>query len=65
MPLLIGTRSPRASVRSKDKETLDWFVHQHESEPTKFAIVERFAHESSQKYHLENPVSRRGGVVRV
>lgn len=31
-------------------------VHQDPKEPTKFAIVERFENEASQKYHLENPV---------
>ncbi|PWN99127.1 hypothetical protein FA09DRAFT_242596 [Tilletiopsis washingtonensis] len=44
-----------AAVYRKDRETLDWFVMQDEKEPTRFSIVERFEHESSQKYHLENP----------
>ncbi|WPH04825.1 Hypothetical protein R9X50_00772200 [Acrodontium crateriforme] len=44
-----------SQVYSKDKECLSWFVMQSESEMTDFTIVERYAHESSQKYHLENP----------
>ncbi|QIW97172.1 hypothetical protein AMS68_002690 [Peltaster fructicola] len=40
---------------SRDKETLSWFVMQSESDPRSFTIVERYAHESSQKYHLEDP----------
>ncbi|KAK6392645.1 hypothetical protein LTR65_003418 [Meristemomyces frigidus] len=31
------------------------FVMQSESDKRAFTIVERYAHESSQKYHLENP----------
>ncbi|KAI5479738.1 hypothetical protein MNV49_002999 [Pseudohyphozyma bogoriensis] len=42
-------------VYSNDKETLSWFVMQSESDPRAFTIVERYEHESSQKYHLENP----------
>lgn len=37
-----------AAIYKKDKETIDWIVHQDEKIPTKFAIVERFEHESSQ-----------------
>ncbi|KZP22008.1 hypothetical protein FIBSPDRAFT_853030 [Athelia psychrophila] len=44
-----------AAIYKKDKETIDWIVHQDEKVPTKFAIVERFEHESSQQYHLGNP----------
>ncbi|KAK5085872.1 hypothetical protein LTS08_006544 [Lithohypha guttulata] len=44
-----------ARVYRKDKETVDWFVMQDVNNPRKFSIVERFEHESSQKYHLENP----------
>ncbi|GAA6059471.1 hypothetical protein JCM10212_005410 [Sporobolomyces blumeae] len=44
-----------AAIYSKDKETIQWLVHQDTKDETKFVIVERFEHESSQKYHLENP----------
>lgn len=44
-----------SQVYSKDKETLGWFVMQDHIDPRSFTIVERYAHESSQKYHLENP----------
>ena len=44
-----------ARVYRKDKETVDWLVMQHTSNPRKFSIVERFDHESSQTYHLQNP----------
>ncbi|PWN23763.1 hypothetical protein BCV69DRAFT_296079 [Microstroma glucosiphilum] len=44
-----------AAIYKKDRETIDWLVHQDTSNPLKFSIVERFEHESSQKYHLENP----------
>lgn len=33
---------------------------QDHKDPRAFTIVERYAHESSQKYHLENPVSVNG-----
>ncbi|KAF4980690.1 hypothetical protein FZEAL_3358 [Fusarium zealandicum] len=42
-------------VYSQDKETLSWFVMQDTKDPRAFTIVERYEHESSQKYHLENP----------
>ncbi|CDZ98036.1 Dimeric alpha-beta barrel [Phaffia rhodozyma] len=42
-------------VYRQDKETIDWFVMQDPKDSTKFCIVERYEHESSQKYHLENP----------
>ncbi|KAK5406876.1 hypothetical protein LTR06_008371 [Exophiala xenobiotica] len=42
-------------VYSKDKETISWFVMQSVHDPRDFTIVERYEHESSQKYHLENP----------
>ncbi len=32
-----------------------WLVHRDPKDPLKFAIVERFENEASQKYHLENP----------
>jgi hypothetical protein len=38
-------------------QTLDWHVMQDPKEPTKFCIVERYEQESSQQYHLNNPVS--------
>ncbi|KAL7418461.1 hypothetical protein Q5752_006919 [Cryptotrichosporon argae] len=44
-----------AAVYRKDKETIDWHVMQDPKDETKFCIVERYEHESSQKYHLENP----------
>ncbi|CAO1619389.1 unnamed protein product [Parajaminaea phylloscopi] len=44
-----------SAIYKKDKETIDWLVHQDEKDPKKFAIVERFEHESSQEYHLSNP----------
>lgn len=44
------------STDSQDKETIGWHVMQHEDDPTKFAIVERFMHkDSSQEEHLSNP----------
>lgn len=39
-----------AAIYKKDRETIDWIVHQDVKDPTKFAIVERFEQESSQKY---------------
>ncbi|KAF7562818.1 hypothetical protein G7046_g1309 [Stylonectria norvegica] len=42
-------------VYSQDKETLSWFVMQDIKDPRAFTIVERYAQETSQKYHLENP----------
>lgn len=61
-----------ASVYRKDKEvrkhppsycmsllmeqTLDWHVMQDPKNPAKFCIVERYEQESSQQYHLNNPV---------
>jgi len=44
-----------SQVYSNDKECLSWFVMQSEKSEREFTIVERYAHESSQKYHLENP----------
>ncbi|KAI1338815.1 hypothetical protein F5Y15DRAFT_98625 [Xylariaceae sp. FL0016] len=44
-----------SAVYSKDKETLSWFVMQSVHDKQDFTIVERYAQESSQKYHLENP----------
>ncbi|KAK4503545.1 hypothetical protein PRZ48_004460 [Zasmidium cellare] len=44
-----------SQVYSKDKECEGWFVMQDHKDPRAFTIVERYAHESSQKYHLENP----------
>ncbi|KAK3681854.1 hypothetical protein LTR37_020813 [Vermiconidia calcicola] len=44
-----------SQVYSKDKECLSWFVMQDHKDSQAFTIVERYAHESSQKYHLENP----------
>nr|POE69096.1 hypothetical protein CFP56_72803 [Quercus suber] len=44
-----------SQVYSNDKECLSWFVMQSESDSRAFTIVERYAHESSQKFHLENP----------
>ncbi|SCZ89255.1 BZ3500_MvSof-1268-A1-R1_Chr1-1g01061 [Microbotryum saponariae] len=32
-----------------------WFTGTDPKDPLKFAIVERFVNEASQKYHLENP----------
>ncbi|KAF2721347.1 hypothetical protein K431DRAFT_284952 [Polychaeton citri CBS 116435] len=52
---LIAKLQEASQVYTKDKETLGWFVMQDHKEPTQFTIVERYAHESSQKYHLENP----------
>ncbi|KAK3064045.1 hypothetical protein LTR53_018649, partial [Teratosphaeriaceae sp. CCFEE 6253] len=40
---------------TKDKETLNWYVMQGEKDKRAFTIVERYAAESSQKYHLEDP----------
>ncbi|EUC42570.1 hypothetical protein COCMIDRAFT_28808 [Bipolaris oryzae ATCC 44560] len=44
-----------SQVYSQDKETLSWFVMQDTKDPRKFCIVERYAQESSQQYHLNNP----------
>ncbi|EMC98682.1 hypothetical protein BAUCODRAFT_103075 [Baudoinia panamericana UAMH 10762] len=44
-----------SQVYSNDKETLSWFVMQSQSDKRAFTIIERYATESSQKYHLENP----------
>lgn len=56
------------AIPRQDKETIGWHVMQHEDDPTKFAIVERFMHkDSSQEEHLSNPywkVSKRS-VCRV
>jgi hypothetical protein len=40
-------------------QTLDWHVMQDPKDETKFCIVERYEQESSQQYHLNNPVSAR------
>ncbi|KAL9073857.1 MAG: hypothetical protein Q9161_002689 [Pseudevernia consocians] len=44
-----------SDVYSKDQETISWFVMQDHQDKRAFTIVERYKHESSQKYHLENP----------
>ncbi|KAM0800754.1 hypothetical protein BDR22DRAFT_232675 [Usnea florida] len=44
-----------SDVYCKDRETISWFVMQDHQDKRAFTIVERFEHESSQKYHLENP----------
>ncbi|KAF1793795.1 Dimeric alpha-beta barrel [Phytophthora cactorum] len=44
-----------SQVYSKDIETIGWHVMQDHQDPRKWCIVERYEHESSQKYHLENP----------
>ncbi|KAN0060098.1 hypothetical protein ACQY0O_008071 [Thecaphora frezii] len=44
-----------AAIYKKTPETIDWLVHQDVKDPKKFAIVERFETEASQKYHLEEP----------
>ena len=44
-----------AEIYRKTPETIDWLVHQDVHDPKKFAIVERFVNEASQKYHLEEP----------
>lgn len=44
-----------SNVYSKDQETISWFVMQDHQDKRSFTIVERYEHESSQKYHLENP----------
>lgn len=44
-----------SAVYSQDKETLSWFVMQSVHDPQDFTIVERYLHESSQQYHLNNP----------
>ncbi len=38
-------------------QTIDWHVMQDPKDPSKFCIVERYEQESSQQYHLNNPVS--------
>lgn len=37
---------------------------QDPKDASKFCIVERYEKESSQEYHLNNPVSRLGGLFR-
>ncbi|KAH7333002.1 hypothetical protein B0J17DRAFT_677195 [Rhizoctonia solani] len=44
-----------ANIYRKDKETISWLVHRDPKDALKFAIIERFLNEDSQKYHLENP----------
>ncbi|CDM37009.1 hypothetical protein DTO013E5_7173 [Penicillium roqueforti] len=44
-----------SNVYSNDKETLSWFVSQSVFDKQDFTIVERYAQESSQQYHLNNP----------
>ncbi|EPQ29849.1 uncharacterized protein PFL1_02522 [Pseudozyma flocculosa PF-1] len=44
-----------AEIYKKTPETIDWLVHQSESDDKKFAIVERFETEASQEYHLAEP----------
>ncbi|CAC9892050.1 unnamed protein product [Aureobasidium pullulans] len=46
---LIAKLQEASQVYTNDKECLGWY------DPRAFTIVERYAHESSQKYHLENP----------
>lgn len=52
---MVAKLKESSAVYKKTRETIDWLVHQDVSDPKKFAIVERFEHESSQKYHLEEP----------
>ncbi|THW03231.1 hypothetical protein D6D26_03661 [Aureobasidium pullulans] len=52
---LIAKLQEASQVYTNDKECLGWFVMQDTKDPRAFTIVERYAHESSQKYHLENP----------
>ncbi|RLN91697.1 hypothetical protein BBJ28_00007031 [Nothophytophthora sp. Chile5] len=47
-----------SQVYSKDIETIDWHVMQDHLDPRKWCIVERYEHESSLKYHLENPYGK-------
>jgi quinol monooxygenase YgiN len=44
-----------SQVYSRDKETVGWHIMQSTSDPQEYTIIERYASESSQKYHLENP----------
>lgn len=44
-----------SQVYSRDKETVSWFVMQSVHDERDFTIVERYANEGSQKYHLNNP----------
>ncbi|KAK3190842.1 hypothetical protein K4F52_003158 [Lecanicillium sp. MT-2017a] len=52
---LVAKLQEASQVYSNDKECLSWFVMQSTASKTDFTIVERYAHETSQKYHLENP----------
>ncbi|KEQ90840.1 hypothetical protein AUEXF2481DRAFT_53615, partial [Aureobasidium subglaciale EXF-2481] len=52
---LIAKLQEASQVYTNDKECLGWFVMQDTKDPRAFTIVERYEHESSQKYHLENP----------
>jgi quinol monooxygenase YgiN len=44
-----------SQVYSRDKETVGWHIMQSTADPQEYTIIERYASESSQKYHLENP----------
>ncbi|KAG3113728.1 hypothetical protein PI124_g7299 [Phytophthora idaei] len=44
-----------AQTFSKYAGVLGWYPMQNASDSRKWTIVERYEHESSQKYHLENP----------
>jgi len=44
-----------SQVYTKDKETISWFVMQHQKDPRAWCIVERYEQESSLKEHTKNP----------
>ncbi|KAK4997198.1 hypothetical protein LTR66_003354 [Elasticomyces elasticus] len=52
---LMAKLQEASQVYSNDKETLSWFVMQDTKDQRAFTIVERYEHESSQQYHLNNP----------
>jgi quinol monooxygenase YgiN len=47
---MVAKLQEASAIYKKDKETIDWLVHQDVKDPKKFVIVERFEQESSQKY---------------
>lgn len=55
LPSSLGQSRCRTCTTAPDRETIAWFVMQDHQDKRAFTIVERFEHESSQKYHLENP----------
>ncbi|KAL1304256.1 hypothetical protein AAFC00_000670 [Neodothiora populina] len=53
--LLVKKLQEASQVYSHDKECLSWLTMRDFKDPRAFTIVERYLHESSQQYHLNNP----------